>query len=59
MTSGEMPSMPGALTLARESIALQSSSEVGGMSSSSMMGRRLVSSTAVSVIVDSFEYSSW
>ena len=54
-----MPSFPGALPLDSESMALPSSSVVGGSSSSSMTGRGLVFSTAVSVIMVSLEYSSW
>ena len=55
MTSDGMPSLPGALRQARELIALRSSSTEGGTSSSFMTGRKLVLSTAVSVMMLSLE----
>ena len=48
MTSGGMPSFPGALLQARELMALLSSSTEGGTSSSSKIGKAQVLSTAES-----------
>ena len=57
LSLGGMPSFPGALPQARESMALQSSSTEGGTSSSAMTGRGVMISTAVSVTT--FSWSVW
>ena len=55
MTSGGMPSFPGVLPQARELMALFSSSNEGGMSSTSKIGKAQVLSTAESMTVFSLE----
>ena len=55
VTSGGMPSFPGALLQARELMAFLSSSIEGGMSSSFKIGKAQVLSMAESVTVFSLE----
>ena len=59
MTSGGMPSFPGALLHASESMAFSSSSKEGGLSSSFMVGSLLMLFTAASATVLRQKYNSW